>query len=65
MLIPAIKRKLEVEINLEGVEPQGILEVDTKSSGIVSHRIVINYEEQYSKELINWLKRHLKRPGRL
>ena len=65
MLIPATKTRLEAGINLKGVEPQGILEVDTKSSGIVSHRIVINHEEQYSKELINWLKRPLKRPGRL
>ncbi len=57
MLIPATKTRFDVGINLKGIEPQGILEADTKSSGMVSHRIVINHEEQYSRELIDWLRK--------
>jgi len=57
LLIPATKTRFDVGINLKGQEPSGILEIDTKSNGMVSHRVVINHEEQYSKELINWLKK--------
>ena len=57
LLIPATKTRFDVGINLKGQEPQGILELDTKSNGMVSHRIVVNHEEQYSKELITWLKK--------
>ena len=57
LLIPATKTRFDIGINLKGQEPQGILELDTKSNGMVSHRIVVNHEEQYSKELITWLKK--------
>lgn len=57
MLTPATKTRFDVCINLKGQEASGILEIDTKSNGMVSHRIVINHEEQYSKELIEWLKK--------
>jgi len=63
MLVPATKTRFEVGINLKGVEPQGILEADTKSSGMVSHRVVINHEEQYSKEIIDWLKKAYEAAG--
>lgn len=57
LLIPATKTRFDVGINLKGQEPDGILEIDNKSNGMVSHRIVVNHEEQYSKELISWLKK--------
>ncbi|MEN2283665.1 DUF4287 domain-containing protein [Algoriphagus sp. SE2] len=63
LLIPATKTRFDVGINLKGQEPKGILEVDTKSNGMVSHRIVINHEEQYSKDLINWLKKAYESAG--
>lgn len=63
MLIPATKTRYEVGINLKGQEPTGILELDTKSSGMVSHRVVINHEEQYSKELLDWLKKAYQAAG--
>ena len=63
MLVPATKTRYEVGINLKGQEPTGILELDTKSSGMVSHRVVINHEEQYSKELLDWLKKAYQAAG--
>lgn len=63
MLIPATKSRYEVGINLKGQEPSGILEIDTKSNGMISHRVVINHEEQYSKELVNWLKKAYEAAG--
>ncbi|EAZ83270.1 DUF5655 domain-containing protein [Algoriphagus machipongonensis] len=64
LLVPATKTRYEVGINLKGQEPKGILELDTKSSGMVSHRVmIINPEEQYSKELINWLKKAYEAAG--
>ncbi len=63
MLIPATKTRFDIGINLKGQEPSGILETDTKSSGMVSHRMVINHEEQYSKELVDWLKKAYEAAG--
>lgn len=63
MLIPATKTRFDIGINLKGQEPSGILELDTKSSGMVSHRMVINHEEQYSEELIDWLKKAYEAAG--
>lgn len=63
MLIPATKTRFDIGINLKGQEPSGILELDTKSSGMVSHRIIVNPEEQYSKELIDWLKKAYEAAG--
>lgn len=63
MLIPATKTRFDVGINLKGQEPSGILELDTKSNGMISHRVVINHEEQYSRELIDWLKKAYEAAG--
>ncbi|WP_296698363.1 DUF4287 domain-containing protein [Algoriphagus sp.] len=63
LLIPATKTRFDIGINLKGQDPIGILEIDTKSNGMVSHRIVINHEEQYSKELIEWLKKAYEAAG--
>lgn len=63
MLVPATKSRYEVGINLKGQKPSGILELDNKSSGMISHRVVVNHEEQYSKELIDWLKKAYEAAG--
>ncbi|UZD23325.1 DUF4287 domain-containing protein [Algoriphagus halophytocola] len=57
MLVPATKIRYELGINLKGQVPSGLLLPDTKSSGMVTHRIVVNHEEQYSKEVLDWLKK--------
>lgn len=57
MLVPATKTRYEIGINLKGQEPKGILEAETKSNAMCSHKIVINHEEQYSSEILDWLKK--------
>ena len=63
MLIPAAKTRYEVGINLKGHPAEGILKLDTKSSGMISHRVAITHKEHYTQELINWLKRAYEAAG--
>lgn len=63
MLVPATKTRYELGINLKGQEPSGLLKLDTKSSGMVTHSIIINHEEQYSKEVHDWLKKAYEAAG--
>lgn len=63
MLVPATKTRYELGINLKGQEPFGLLKLDTKSSGMVTHSIIINHEEQYSKEVLDWLKKAYEAAG--
>ncbi len=63
MLVPATKTRYEVGINLKGQPSQGILELETKSNAMCSHKVVINHEEQISPELIEWLRRAYEAAG--
>ena len=57
ILNPATKTRFEIGINLKGQEASGILQIESKSNAMLSHRIVINLDDQYSEELIDWLKK--------
>ncbi|TDQ18675.1 uncharacterized protein DUF4287 [Algoriphagus boseongensis] len=57
MLIPATKTRYEIGINLKGQASEGILEAETKSNAMCSHKVVINHEEQLSPEVFDWLKK--------
>lgn len=57
MLVPATKTRFEIGINLKGHEPQGLLEAETKSNAMCSHKIIINQGESLSPEVFNWLKK--------
>lgn len=57
LLSPATKTRYEIGINLKGQAPQGVLEPETKSNAMCSHKIVINHEEQITTEVIDWLKK--------
>ncbi|WP_338218947.1 DUF4287 domain-containing protein [Algoriphagus sp. oki45] len=57
MLIPASKTRFEIGINLKGQSPEGILEAETKSNAMCSHKVTINHEEQITGEVIDWLKK--------
>ncbi len=63
MLIPATKTRYEIGINLKGQEAEGILEAETKSNAMCSHKIVINHEEQLTAEVTSWLKRAYEAAG--
>ncbi|MEB2775532.1 DUF4287 domain-containing protein [Algoriphagus sp. D3-2-R+10] len=56
MLIPATKTRYEIGINLKGQPAEGILETDTKTNGMCSHKIYLNDENDISPEVINWIK---------
>lgn len=57
LLVPATKTRYEIGINLKGQAPQGILELESKSNAMCSHKIVINHEEQLTPEVTGWLKK--------
>lgn len=63
MLVPATKARYEIGINLKGQPAQGILELETKSNAMCSHKVVINHEEQISSELVSWLKKAYEAAG--
>ncbi|MHA7128378.1 DUF5655 domain-containing protein [Algoriphagus namhaensis] len=56
MLIPATKTRFEIGINLKGQEPKGILEADTKTNGMCSHKIHLEAVEDLNEEVFDWLK---------
>ncbi|MEB2781223.1 DUF5655 domain-containing protein [Algoriphagus sp. C2-6-M1] len=56
MLIPATKTRYEIGINLKGHPAEGILEIDTKTNGMCSHKIHLANEAEITSEVINWLK---------
>lgn len=57
MLIPATKTRYEIGINLKGQAAEGILEAETKSNAMCSHKITINQLEQVTPEVTTWLKK--------
>lgn len=57
MLIPATKTRFEIGINLKGHPAEGILEIDTKTNGMCSHKIHLNNENDIDGEVIAWIKK--------
>ncbi len=56
MLIPATKTRYEIGLNLKDQPTQGILEIDTKTNGMCSHKIQLTSESEVTSEVIEWLK---------
>ncbi len=63
MLIPATKTRFEIGLNLKGQEPTGILEADTKTNGMCSHKIHLSDLEQLDEKTIHWLKKAYESAG--
>lgn len=63
LLSPSTKTRFEIGINLKGQAPQGILESETKSNAMCSHKIVVSHEEQVTPEVISWLKKAYEAAG--
>ncbi len=63
LLSPTTKTRFEIGINLKGQAPEGILETETKSNAMCSHKIVINHEEQITTEVIDWLRKAYEAAG--
>lgn len=63
MLIPATKTRYEIGINLKGQEPKGILEIDTKTNGMCSHKIHLTEISDVNSEVIDWIKKAYESAG--
>lgn len=57
LLSPSTKTRFEIGINLKGQPAEGILEAETKSNAMCSHKIVIKNEEEITAEVISWLRK--------
>lgn len=56
LIQPSTATRVDVGINLKGVEPAGRLEKSGSFNAMVSHRVRVESEKDVDKELIGWLK---------
>lgn len=54
---PSTADRLDVGINLKGVEPDGRLETSGSFNAMVSHRVRVHDREEVDEELVGWLRR--------
>lgn len=54
---PSTATRVDVGLNLKGVEPGGRLEASGSFNSMCSHRVRIESTEQVDEELIGWLRR--------
>lgn len=63
ILQPSTKTRLDVGINLKGVEPAGKLEKSGSFNSMVSHRVRVEKPGDVDKDLFNWLKQAYEAAG--
>lgn len=63
LLNPVTKTRYEIGINLKGQAAQGILEAETKSNAMCSHKINVTHESELTDEVISWLKKAYEAAG--
>jgi len=56
LIQPSTKTRVDVGINLKGVEPNGRLEKSGSFNSMVSHRVRLEKKADVNPELIRWLK---------
>ena len=56
LIQPSTKTRVDVGINLKGVDPAGRLEASGSFNSMVSHRVKLAEAKDVDKELIAWLK---------
>lgn len=57
LIQPTTKTRIDVGINLKGVEPTAKLEASGSFNAMVSHRVRVESEADINKDLIGWLKK--------
>lgn len=57
MLTPATKTRFEVGINLKGQAPDGLLEANTNSNAMCSHRINLRSADEVGPEVLGWQRK--------
>ncbi len=60
---PSTKERLDVGLNIKGVEPSGIVEDGKKWNAMCTHRIRIEDAKKVNKDLINWIKKAYEQAG--
>ncbi|WP_337878605.1 DUF4287 domain-containing protein [Rheinheimera sp.] len=56
LIQPSTASRLDIGLNLKGVEPQGLLEASGSFSAMCSHRIRVSQATDLNDELKHWLK---------
>jgi len=56
LIQPSTKTRVDIGINLKGVEPSGVAEKAGSWNSMVTHRIRIEGVKEVNKEVIKWLK---------
>lgn len=54
---PSTKDRLDLGLNLKGVEPSGRLEASGSFNAMVSHRVRLTAPEQVDEEVADWIRR--------
>jgi predicted transport protein len=60
---PSTKERLDVGLNIKGVDPSGIVEDGKKWNAMCTHRIRVEDAKAVNKELINWIKQAYEQAG--
>ena len=56
LIQPSTASRVDVGLNLKGVEPQGALEASGSFNAMCSHRVRLSSPDDISPELIGWLR---------
>jgi predicted transport protein len=56
LLQPSTAKRLDIGINLKGVAPIGKLEAAGTWNGMLSHRVRVESQEDFTKDVMLWLK---------
>ena len=57
LLQPSTKTRVDIGLNLKGVDPEGIAEAAGSWNSMVTHRIKITEVKQVNSELKEWLQK--------
>lgn len=60
---PSTKERMDVGLNIKGVEPSGIVEDGKKWNAMCTHRIRVEDAKTIDKNLINWIKQAYDQAG--
>lgn len=63
ILQPSTKERLDVGLNIKGVEPSGNVTAAGSWNAMCTHRIKVEDEKMVNKELINWIKKAYDQAG--
>lgn len=63
LIQPSTATRLDVGINLKGVEPAGRLEPSGSFNAMVSHRVRVESAKDVNAELLGWLKQAYEQAG--